>query len=67
DFRAAVEAHLAEIRGARRAEGVERVLVPGDRLFETRARSLAEGVDMHESVWREAAKLAVSLGVEMPG
>ncbi|MDA0702539.1 MAG: Ldh family oxidoreductase [Proteobacteria bacterium] len=65
-FRAAVEAHLGEIRGARRAEGMEHVLVPGDRLFETRARSLAEGVTMYENVWREAAKLASTLGVEMP-
>lgn len=66
EFRAAVQAQAADIRGARKAEGVERILVPGDRMFETRTRSLAEGVTMFESVWREGAKLASSLGVEMP-
>ncbi len=65
-FRRAVTAYLNEIKGSRRAAGVSTILIPGERTFETRRRSLQEGVLLYEAVWQRAAKLAQELGVAVP-
>ena len=65
-FRAAVGAYLAEIKGSRRAPGVEAIRIPGERAFAERARRLEEGVTILEATWAIIAEHAAALGVSMP-
>jgi LDH2 family malate/lactate/ureidoglycolate dehydrogenase len=66
DFREAVDKYVGEIRASRRSPGVEVISVPGERAAMESKRVLKEGVRVYESVWRNTAKLASELGVEMP-
>ncbi len=65
-FRSRVSAYVQEVKSSRRAPGVSEILVPGEREFARRARSLREGVAIYEAVWRNISALAAGLGVSMP-
>ncbi len=39
----------------------------GERTYASRARSLADGIEILEATWKIAADRAARLGVEMPG
>jgi L-2-hydroxycarboxylate dehydrogenase (NAD+) len=66
-FRQAVSAYVAEVKGSRKAPGVEEILIPGERSFAARRLSLERGtVPIDESAWTEAGKVAARLGVELP-
>jgi LDH2 family malate/lactate/ureidoglycolate dehydrogenase len=65
-FKREVARYLEEIRGSRKAPGVEAIRIPGERSFETRRRSLEEGVVLFRVVWDRAATLAQELGVGVP-
>jgi len=43
-FRAAVDAHLAEVKASKKAPGVETIRVPGERGLAERERCMREGV-----------------------
>ncbi len=66
DFIKAVDSYIGEIRASRRAPGVDVVRVPGERAAIERKRAMKEGIRVYDSVWRNTAKLASELGVEMP-
>lgn len=57
---------LDEIKASRKAPGVDEVLIPGERSFRTRRRSLAKGVELLESSWRNTVALAEDVGVKAP-
>jgi len=65
-FRNRVSGYAKEVKDSRKAPGVSEILVPGEREFGQRARSLREGVSIYEAVWKKIAELAASLGVPMP-
>jgi LDH2 family malate/lactate/ureidoglycolate dehydrogenase len=65
-FRAAVAAHLAEVKASRRGPGVAEIRLPGERAWAERARRLAGGVPIEPAVWAEVAGLARELGVSLP-
>lgn len=58
--------HATEIRGSRRARGVERIYLPGERGHEERARALKEGILVWDQVWNRTASLARRYGVQLP-
>lgn len=65
-FREMVDAHLAEVRGARKAPGVEEVRAPGERSFREKERRLRTGVPVGDGVWAQVAEIADALKVAMP-
>lgn len=65
-FRAAVSAHLEEVKTSRKAPGVSEIRIPGERAFAEEARRRREGVPVYDVVWARTAKLAAELGVAMP-
>jgi LDH2 family malate/lactate/ureidoglycolate dehydrogenase len=66
DFRNTTSAFLDEIRSSRRAPGVAEIRIPGSRSFQTRERSMRDGVRIYDAVWEKFALLANSLGVQVP-
>lgn len=65
-FGEAISALGERITACPPAEGVERVLLPGDMEIATRAEREAAGVPVPESTWGQLTDLAAELKVEMP-
>ena len=61
-----VSAYFREIKDSRKAAGVSEIRIPGERVYAQREKSLRDGIEMLEAVWRIAADYAAKLGVEMP-
>ena len=66
EFTAHVDAALREIKSAERAEGVERIYIPGEIAFETKAERLAHGIPVPEPVVKDFVALGKELGVPFP-
>lgn len=66
-FRANVDALAAEIAGLPRAEGVERVFLPGERGDAVLAEREAHGIPLPRKVVQDLTKLAAELGVDPLG
>jgi L-2-hydroxycarboxylate dehydrogenase (NAD+) len=66
DYRRAVTEYVNDIGESRKAEGVESIRIPGERGFETRERSLRDGIAVYQLVWDKALKLAEELKVPVP-
>jgi L-2-hydroxycarboxylate dehydrogenase (NAD+) len=66
DFRKSVSTFLDELRSSRKAPGIAEIRIPGSRSFQTRQRSMREGVRIYDAVWENFALLANSLGVKVP-
>lgn len=64
-FREMVEAHIVEVKSARRASGVEEIRAPGERSFREKERRLREGVPVDAGVWKRVAEVAEELKVPM--
>lgn len=65
-FEKDVERLVAEIRGTPPADGVERILLPGEPEAETRARRLADGIPISDELAGALEQLAADLGVDPP-
>ena len=65
-FRRAVDAYLDEIRGSRRAPGVDHIRIPGERSYATHRHSERHGVTILEESWTRLLAHAERLGVEVP-
>jgi LDH2 family malate/lactate/ureidoglycolate dehydrogenase len=64
EFKRRIGALADEIRQAPRAEGSDRVYLPGEIEWERRRRALAEGIVLPEDVRRCVRELARELGIE---
>ncbi|MEQ1898431.1 MAG: Ldh family oxidoreductase [Vicinamibacterales bacterium] len=58
---AQVTAYLDEVRACPPGEGVERVLVPGDRAWRVREERLRDGLPVADEVWGRLTRLAREL------
>jgi L-2-hydroxycarboxylate dehydrogenase (NAD+) len=65
-FRAAVGAHLQEVKSSRKAPHTPEIRIPGERGALEAARRRRDGVPISEVVWARTVKLAAELGVSMP-
>ena len=65
-FLRAVDAYLDEIRGSRRAPGIDRIRIPGERSYATRRDSERNGVLILEESWTRLLEHAGRLDVELP-
>lgn len=64
-FRAAVEAHLAEVKSSKKAPGIEEIRTPGERGVAERRRRLQDGVPVEGGIWEQLTALAAQLHVEL--
>lgn len=64
-FRAGVSAMTAEVKALKRAEGVEEILLPGERSAKSAEKKAAEGVDVPDAVCAELAALGGKYGIEL--
>jgi L-2-hydroxycarboxylate dehydrogenase (NAD+) len=62
-FKASVDALVRDFRGSQRMPGVERILVPGERSFETRARRSRDGIPVAPALLRGLNQVAGELGI----
>jgi L-2-hydroxycarboxylate dehydrogenase (NAD+) len=63
EFKASVDALVRDLRGSSRMPGVERIYVPGERSFETRAVRTDQGIPIAAALMRGLDQLAVELGI----
>lgn len=65
-FAANVDATIDTIHGLPKADGVERILVPGERSAATSAKRSDTGIPVGDKVWAEFVEVAGRLGVTVP-
>jgi LDH2 family malate/lactate/ureidoglycolate dehydrogenase len=66
-FRQKVSKYVDEIKGSRKAPGVDAIRVPGERSFAARRQQLADDeISLYETVWQQTVELAKSLNVPVP-
>ncbi len=65
-FKGRIDRIIREIHSSRRADGVERILVPGEREAECEEASRSLGIPLLESTINALDQLAQRLGVEAP-
>jgi L-2-hydroxycarboxylate dehydrogenase (NAD+) len=66
-FKASVDTLIRDLRGSSRMPGVERISVPGERSFETRAVRSANGIPIAPALMRGLDQLANELGIAKLG
>lgn len=66
DFQRRMAALIAEIRSAPKAQGTERIYLPGEMEWERRERAMAEGIDLPEDVVASLRALAEDFALEEP-
>ena len=55
---------LGRVRSIRPAKGFDRVMVPGDKEADTRARRVREGIPIPDDTWQSIVECAASLGID---
>lgn len=66
EFAANVDATIETIHALPRADGVERILVPGERSAGTAEQRRADGIPVGDKLWAEMVDVATRLGVTVP-
>ena len=65
EFRAGMSNMAAEIKTLKKSEGVDEVLLPGERAARSAAKKTAEGVDVPEAVCAELNALGAPFGMSL--
>jgi LDH2 family malate/lactate/ureidoglycolate dehydrogenase len=65
-FKASMDKALREVKTSERADGVERIYIPGEIEFETKAERLAKGIPIPEPVVKDFIALGKECGVAFP-
>ena len=65
-FCAAVDAYLTELRAGKKAPGVEKSRVLGERSFAERTHRLQDSIPIESRVWGQIVALANALNVTLP-
>lgn len=66
EFTATIDKAIREIKTSKRAAGVERIYIPGEIEFETKAQRLATGIPIPPEVVRDFIALGNDLGLPFP-
>ena len=64
-FRAGVSAMAGEIKTLKKAEGVDEVLLPGERAARSAAKKAVEGIEVPEAVCAELSALGKPFGIKL--
>lgn len=65
-FKAKMDSRIRELKGSRKKQGVEEILIPGERGARVREKRLKEGIPIIDHYWQEIAELAEKLNVPLP-
>jgi LDH2 family malate/lactate/ureidoglycolate dehydrogenase len=66
EFTATIDTAIREIKASPRAEGAERIYIPGEIEFEMKAERLAKGIPIPDPVVKDFVALGNELGVPFP-
>jgi len=66
-FRERMDQTILEIRASEKADGADRVYLPGEMEWERREKALVEGIDLPEDVTASLAGLAEDLNLDLSG
>ena len=66
-FKKNVDNLIRDFRNSRRMPGVDRIYVPGERSFETRAKRTRDGIPIAPALMRGLDRLAAELGIATLG
>jgi LDH2 family malate/lactate/ureidoglycolate dehydrogenase len=66
EFTATIDKAIQEIKTSARAEGAERIYIPGEIEFDTKAERLAHGIPIPDPVVKDFIALGSELGVPFP-
>ncbi len=66
DFTAAIDKAIQEVKTSKRAEGVNRIYLPGEIEFEMKAERLAKGIPIPEPVVKDFIALGRELNLPFP-
>jgi LDH2 family malate/lactate/ureidoglycolate dehydrogenase len=66
-FKKNVDNLIRDFRNSRRMPGVDRIYVPGERSFETRAKRTHDGIPIAPALMRGLDQLAAELGIATLG
>ena len=65
-FERKVESLIEEIHASPRADGIERLMVPGEPEWERHAKAMTDGIPLPADVWENLQKAAQMTGVALP-
>jgi len=65
-FKRKVDQRIREIKNSKKKQGVEEILIPGERGFRLQEQRLREGVPIAENYWALISELAEKLNVPLP-
>ena len=60
------KSYLDQIRNSKKAEGVDRIWIPGERAFAERRYRLERGIPILRATWEIITRIALELAVCMP-
>ena len=66
-FKANVDAYIRSIKGSRKAEGVQEILMPGELEYKRYQQYMRDGYDVSEALAKELAGYAVQFGLVPEG
>ena len=66
-FKANVDAYIRSIKGSRKAEGVQEILMPGELEHQRYQQYMRDGYDVSEALGKELAGYAVQFGLAPEG
>ena len=64
-FTKRVDALIDEIHAAPKADGVERIYVPGEKEWQRHKQSLSEGIALPPDVWESLQRAAIFSGIDL--
>jgi LDH2 family malate/lactate/ureidoglycolate dehydrogenase len=66
EFQAGMDKAIREIKTSTKAEGVNRIYIPGEIEFKTKAERLKNGIPIPEAVVKDLVALGKELGAPLP-
>ena len=64
-FKGALSAMIAEIKGLRKAEGVQEIWMPGEQSLRQGERSRREGIELPQPIYEELSALGAAYGLTL--
>ncbi|MEM2874681.1 MAG: Ldh family oxidoreductase [Candidatus Hadarchaeales archaeon] len=65
EFRSRARKFIDEVKGSKKAPGVQEIMIPGEPEMRTREKNMREGVEIADAVWAELREIAGGLGVRL--
>jgi uncharacterized oxidoreductase len=67
EFRTRVKKFVEEVKGSKKAPGIEEIMIPGEPERRMRELRLREGIPIPDEIWGEISSMARKLSVDIEG